>query len=569
MLITKKQKNKYFNTIWLICLFATVFIYSLIKYQISSLNQSTTFAGGDLTAEIFAIKIAGIANIFGVTDVVGWPNGFGLWAEPLLGMGPYYVASIFSKLSFTNHVAAIYTLTMATGIALNSISAWWMVAKEFTETKYALFFGLIVGISPFALMRFGHMPVAWLFFPLIFLGVAFRLGRNQISRKFSILILVLTGAWSPLWWTIVVLFIAITVNLILLLNVKKAKKNLLDWLSIASGILISIIPTLILNTLNANYSGVTSRFPWQSNEFGGKFSDILLSSPFLNEIFDLRSELSEGVSPEALNSFVGIVLGLSILYLIIQILINEKIKDNYLPSEFYIISLVTLLFFIVGGFGNLQAGLLVLLNQVSPARTWFRLIFFLGILGFFMWLKIVERSKLKNKTINMIFFGIIAITLLDSRYIAFKKVVNKQDLAEFGAVQFLDSTTKNCPVLQVPIDTFPLNQDFTFTNGSKFAYNQVIPFLLSDNNQWSLFGIPGNKYWEGYKKIPVEINETELNSLQKQGYCAVLFDKEFSEWQISRKAGLDYTQGFWPGLKINVDISDYEDERFKVYLLNK
>jgi hypothetical protein len=76
---------------------------------------------------------------------------------------------------------------MATGIALNSISAWWMVAKEFTETKYALFFGLIVGISPFALMRFGHMPVAWLFFPLIFLGVAFRLGRNQIEFHLSIM----------------------------------------------------------------------------------------------------------------------------------------------------------------------------------------------------------------------------------------------------------------------------------------------------------------------------------------------------------------------------------------------
>lgn len=191
-----------------------VLIYALIIYKITSLNANNTFVGGDISGEMFAIKIVTKANLIGVINTVGWPHGFGLWAEPLLGLGPYYFALIISKIFVLSNIAIIYTLTMAAGIMFNSIAAWWMVAKEFSDKKFALYFGLIIGISPFALTRFGHMPVAWLFFPLIFLGIAFRLSRNQISRGRAVLILAITGSLSPLWWIIVVLFIALLINVV-------------------------------------------------------------------------------------------------------------------------------------------------------------------------------------------------------------------------------------------------------------------------------------------------------------------------------------------------------------------
>jgi hypothetical protein len=545
-----------------------VIIYALINYKITSLNANNTFVGGDISGEMFAIKIATKANLIGVINTVGWPHGFGLWAEPLLGLGPYYFALIISKLFAFSNVAIIYTLTMAAGIMFNSIAAWWMVVKEFSDKKFALYFGLIIGISPFALMRFGHMPVAWLFFPFIFLGIAFRLSRNQISRGRAVLILAITGLWSPLWWIIVFLLIALLINVVQLLNLKKNKKNCIDWFMILIGTTISLIPSLILNFLSRNYAGQTSRFPWQSNKFGGKFSDILLSSPFINQAFELKTKLSEGVSPESINSLVGIVLGIFVFYLILQILLNQKIQNKFLPTNFYLISVVILLFFVTGGFGNLQAGLLVILDQVSPARSWFRLIFFLGILGLFLFLKEIENRKLRSTTINILMSGSILLTIFDSQFIEFPKAVNKQDIAEYNAVKFLDSTTQNCPVLQIPVDTFPLPQDFTFANGSKFAYNQLIPYLLSDNNQWSLVGIPGNKYWEEYKAIPTELEKTDFLEFKEQGFCAILFDKDFSDWQITRKAGVDFTQGLWPGLKVNVENPDFEDLRYKVYLLD-
>ena len=538
-------------------------------YQVSALDSTNSFSGGDVTGELFAIKVATKANLIGIVDTLGWPNGFALWAEPLLGLGPYYSAVILHKVFLFNDVSVIYLLSTSIGITLNAIAAWWMVSKEFENKKYSYFFSFIIGISPFALMRFGQIPVAWLFFPFIFLGVAFKLNRNQISRKRALIILFSTGVFSPLWWTIVCLLIAFTLTIVNLIGIRQLKKNLKDCIVILLGTGLSILPTVFLNYLSRDYSGETSRFPWQSNLFGGKFSDLLLSSPYLNQLFDLKTKISEGSSPEASNSHIGILLGILTGYLIYQLLINKKIRSDFLPNNFYLISLVFLLFFISGGLGNLQAGLLVLLGEVSPARTWFRLIFFLGILGLYLLLKIIERSKASQFVVN-IFMGLaVLLTIFDNRYVDFIQPVEKENIAEYAAVNFLDQNTKNCPVLQIPIDTYPLNQDFQFVNGSKFAYNQMMPYVLSDNNKWSLVGIPGNKFWGNYKSIPVDMDKSKLIILKNQGFCAVLFDKEFSNWQIERKAGLDYTQGFWPGLTMNIDNPNFEDARYKVYLINK
>jgi len=550
-------------------LISIVFIYSLQRYQISALNSTNSFSGGDITGELFAIKVATKANLIGIVSTLGWPNGFALWAEPLLGLGPYLTAIVLSRVFMLNDISVIYLVSTSIGITINAIAAWWMVNKEFENKKYAYFFSFVIGISPFALMRLGQIPVAWLFFPFIFLGIIFKLNKNQITRKNALIILLITGSFSPLWWTIVCLLIAFALLVVNFIGIKQLKGNLKDYLVILLGTGFSTLPTVYLNYLSRDYSGETSRFPWQSNIFGGKFLDLLLSSPFLNHVFDLRSKISEGVSPEAASSHIGIFLGILTAYLILQILLNKEIRSDILPNNFYLISLVFLLFFVTGGLGNLQAGMLVLLGEVSPARTWFRLIFFLGILGLYLLLKILENAKLSNFRIN-IFMGLaVLLTFFDNQFIDFIQPVKKENIAEYAAVNFLDKETKNCPVLQIPIDTYPLNQDFQFVNGSKFAYNQMMPYLLSDNNKWSLVGIPGNKFWGSYKSIPVDIDVSKLATLKNQGFCAILFDKDFSNWQIERKAGLDYTQGFWPGLTVNIDNPDFEDSRYKVYLLNK
>jgi hypothetical protein len=202
-------------------------------------------------------------------------------------------------------------------------------------------------------------------------------------------------------------------------------------------------------------------------------------------------------------------------------------------------------------------------------RAWFRIIVVLGILGFYILLKLLENLPIQNLIKNIVLILIAIVSIIDGRYLKYIEFTEKKDIIEYSAVRFLDSETKNCPVLQVPADTFPLIQDFIFSNGDKFSYNQTIPYLLSDNNQWSLYAIPGNKFFQKYKEISSEIDIAEAEVLASKGYCAILFDKDFSQWQIDRQAGLDLTIGKWPGLKMNLSVPDFDNGRYQVYLLNK
>ena len=164
--------------------------------------------------------------------------------------------------------------------------------------------------------------------------------------------------------------------------------------------------------VSRNYSGEGSRFPWQSDVFGGRFLDLVLSSPFLNERFNLIEKLQEGISPEAKTSFIGLVLGLSVIILFIYILNDQNYKLD-IPRDFKKLSLIILLFFTVGGLGNLQAGFFVLFDQVSPARVWFRLGVVLGILGLFILFKFLESMNLSNPKIVFVSIVMVVLYILD------------------------------------------------------------------------------------------------------------------------------------------------------------
>ena len=526
------------------------------------------FSGNDFTYEIFITKLAKEVNFLGISTNVSWPDGFGVWSNPLFGIGPYYLSLLLGTGFSTLNVYQIYFLVFSFGIALNAVCGYWMVEKEFSNKIYPLTMGLMVGLSPFALTRIGHMPVAWHFFPVLFLGLVLRLSRNQISRMSIFVITLVGGIFSPLWWTVVVLFLAIVMFLIYTLSWKKSWQKIQNWIVLLLGIFSSFAPIMILIYTNRHYLGIGSRTPWQSDVFGGHFSDILVSSPLFNSIFNLREKLFDGISPEARLSSIGIILGLSVIFFIIYLLRSYENENKSIPKEVKTLGSILLLFFVTGGLGNLQSAFFVLLEQTSPARVWFRLIILLGIVGFYLILKFIEKLNFKDTKLFALSLTIIIISLLDLKYSERINFIPKSSLVEFGPTEFLDSRTIGCPVLQLPIDTYPLMQDFLGENGSKFGYPQMIPYTLSSNNQWSLVATPGNKFWEKYKSIPTDIDLNNIDLIKERGYCAIWFDKEFSTWQINRKAGLDFTQGLWPGLRVNLPEIDFENERYQIYLLN-
>ena len=542
--------------------------YSLKLHELLP-NRDLVLVGGDLSWNIFAIKIGMQGNLDGISEILGWPYGYGLFAEPLLGTGPFYAAMLISKILFIQNIFIVYILTVISGMLTNTIAAYWMVSKEFVDKKYSYLFAFLIGISPFVLMRLGHMPILWLFFVPLVLGIYFRLERDQIGFKKAFLIVAFFGFWSPLFWSLVIIFLSLSLSIIYLILNKFYLKQLKIWAIILLGSSVSFILNYFLIFLNRDYKGETSRFPWQSNTFGGKFADILVSSPFINSKTNLIEKLSEGLSPEGKNSFVGLIIGLGLIITLVFAIANLPLKKLNLPIGFSGILVILWLFFATGGLGNLQAALLVLLDQTTPLRAWFRMIIVIGILGLYLMIKVLEIAPFKNQLKYLISIFILLISIIDGQQISYINYIDKSKVIEYSAVSFLDENTKNCGVLQVPIDTFPLIQDFTFSYGEKFGYNQTIPYLLSDNNKWSLYGIPGNKFWEKYKEIPTEIDIAAANFYKNLGFCAILFDKDFSQWQIDRKAGLDSTEGKWPGLRMNLGSPDFDNGRYQIYLLNK
>ena len=542
--------------------------YSLKLHELL-LNRDLVLVGGDLSWNIFAIKIGMQGNIDGISEILGWPYGYGIFAEPLLGTGPFYTAMLISNIFFNQNIFIVYVLTVISGMLANTAAAYWMVSKEFINKRYSYLFSFLIGITPFVLMRLGHMPILWLFFVPLILGIYFRLERNQIGFKKAFLIVAFFGFWSPLFWLLVIIFLSLSLSVIYLFIYKFYFKQLKIWAIILIGSSISFVLNYFLIFLNRDYKGETSRSPWQSNTFGGNFADILVSSPFINSKTNLIEKLSEGLSPEGKNSFVGLVIGLSLLLTLVFAIANSPFKKLNLPIGFSGILVILWLFFTTGGLGNLQAALLVLLDQTTPLRAWFRMIIFIGILGLYLMLKILEIAPLNSQLKYLISVFILLVSIIDGQHINYITYMEKSKVIEYSAVNFLDKSTKNCGVLQVPVDTFPLIQDFKFSNGDKFGYNQTIPYLLSDNNKWSLYGIPGSQYWQNYKEIPIEIDKDSAKFYSDQGFCAILFDKDFSQWQIDRKAGLDFTIGNLPGLRMNLGSPDFDNGRYQVYLLNK
>jgi hypothetical protein len=160
-----------------------VAIYGIYTFDLNRLifDKNLVFVGGDLSFNVFLIKIGMQGNLDGITAVMGWPNGYGLFAEPLLGTGPFYAAMVIAKIFFTQNVFIVYILTIIAGMITNAWAAYWMVSREFLSKKYIFTFALLVGIAPFVMLRLGQMPIVWLFLIPVVFGIYLRLEKNQIN----------------------------------------------------------------------------------------------------------------------------------------------------------------------------------------------------------------------------------------------------------------------------------------------------------------------------------------------------------------------------------------------------
>lgn len=540
-------------------------IQNFINYQIN-------FAGGDLTAELIVAKNAYNGEIFSVSKVLGWPNGYSLWAYPLTGIGPitvYFILGIFS-----NHasISFVYLFTYLVGNAINTFLAHWMIKNEFRNKYLPLLFASLVGLSSLMFYRIGHIPVVWFYFPLVVFGLWFRYSRHSIKINKVILFTLFAGLFSPPWWVTVVVFISLFMLIILILNYKNYKRELKFWITILGASLISTFPTVLLYLKDLSFVANSTRTPWQSNVFGGRITDLFIQSPTINLLTKIDSKLIEGISPEAMINILGLPLLVGFLVSVVYLLIAVTKKEGNTPKDFTAFLTICFGLFISGGLGNLQATIFAIFNQSSPARSWSRLIILISIIGLFILFRYLDSINLKKGSVSILAIVLLSLSLIEVLNSKKPTPVNLSSLEEFQPVKFINDETKNCPIIQLPIDTIPVPQDFTFQNGNKFFFNQYIPFLISDKNQWSTGISLGSNFWQESMNIPSEITLENIDVIKEKGFCGILFDKDFGKWQQHRNAGLDLetgnltNSGNWPGVQIaNID-PNYENKRFSVFL---
>ena len=554
-----------------------VFVVTLVQGFFSKitnlLNFENVVIGGDITYELIPIKIAYEGSLLGFSNNIGWPNGYATWAYPTMGLGTTLIAWTLGVLPFKLSIFFVYFVIMIIGNTVNSLVIFWAIQEEFEKKSYAVFASILVGLSSLIFYRFGHMPVIWFYFIIILIGIIFKLEQKSIKNLKVFTIILITGIFSPFWWNSVVILVSATFVLIFLLQGRIFYKELFNWIVILLGSVASIFPTLVLYLSHKDLVGPSGRNPWQSNVFGGRLSDLLVASPFLNQKFNLIDKLDQAISPEARITQFGLMsaifAAISVIFLI-SVVIR---KVNNFPKYLGILIFIIFLFFLLGGLGNLQATLLFLVDQSSPARSWSRLVIFLSIIGVFILFKFLENKKVRTNLIIPLVFIMFLISFVDLSFASKPIVLNKSQIEEFNSVKFIEENTNNCPILQLPLDTYPIPQDFLFENGGKFVYNEFIPYLISNKNQWSIGGTPENKYWLEEIKIPRTIESSAFLDLDKKGFCAILFDRDYANWQINRNAGIDPQTGAltnwgnWPGVEMKGIEPNFQDNRFEVYLL--
>lgn len=551
------------------------FVFGITSFKINLwafLDSTNLIQGGDLSSELAIAKIAYSGNLLGFTNEIGWPEGFSIWSYPLTGIGPiltYYILGLF-KTNFS--IFFIYLLTSLIGNLINMISAYWMIKPQVKNNIYSYIFALVVGLSTLIYYRIGHMPVIWFYFPLIILGLWLRYVSKPVKLTKLFFIIFIAGALSPAWWVFVVIFFSFTISVILLGKFRQNRTNYIFWTTVWTVSFVSLLPTYVLYTFNKSFVGELARNQWESNTFGGRFSDLFLLSPTINSGLNLPQKLIDGVSPESSQNVIGIILAASFFVALIFALYNTLVPNPNYPGDLTLLIFIIFMYFISGGLGNLQATLFTLINEASPARAWSRLLILISILGLYIFVKYLDSKNFKIKYILMISIFFASLSILETSYSKTTDLKKIYELEEYLPVQYIQNNSDNCPILQIPLDTIPVPQDFTFQNGTDFFQNEYIPYLISPKNKWSLGGSPGSKHWKDQISLTREVNSLVASQLKEKGFCGMLFDKFFAQWQIERSAGLNRVtgensnSGDWPGITIEGLVPSYENSRFQVYL---
>ena len=506
--------------------------------------------------------------ILGHTDHLGFPFGYSHWLSPQFSFLEGLLIWVLGNISpFTNY--GLISIIGLTTIFCNSLSMHYLGLILTRNRVIAFTFGIIGIATPYALNSLMHPHVMKIFIIPLTLVFLIKLVNKEEIKLYFMGILLITILGSSLFWINVFLALFIVLISIQFIDVvfRKAKNDfLIYYIKVGFYIFIGFLFYSGLYFNNRNLMGDRDRLAWQSDLFSGKFTDVLLGSPFLNRYVSQLQNIVPGSSPETWAMMLGIPLMISfVIGVYFSISYISPILKNDLFSALKQISIVSVLFFVLGGLSNLQASFFVILGSASPMRTWSRLSILIAILGLCLFFLTFQLSASRTKFVAapLLIFALVEIFSVNK---LFDSKSNWSDQEMYGAVTFIEKQLEPCPVLQLPVDTYLLPQS-ALDQGYRYYWSGLVPYVALPEFNWTAAIYTNSVGWNEIEKLPSTITEETFSQISKT-YCAVLFDKNFSQYQIDRKAGLNGNQGSWPGLRIDTEtLPEFEDTRFSIFLL--
>ena len=548
------------------------FPYVLISFLILTklnffniFNKDIVFVGDGLQNQ-FRVHTITVSNFWGKTTNIAFPIGENVWNNPSLGLGNSFFAWVFANL-FHLQSSQILLVLMFLGGLLNILGFYLLSSSINLNFFFRFSFVTIGSITPFYFSKFEHLAISQYYLLPIFIFVLIEYFGNKYKKKYLWLLLFVMSLISGIWWILILLYISGTmllINFIQFLSRKtfKQKQSLIFYIISFFVLITSLVPSFILLILSRETIGESRFSPWQSEVFGGKLSDLLVSSNIVNTFLpSLKDKISPALSGEL--QLLGLPFLFFLIYLLYKLLSHPfaatlAIED----SEVHLtqLGLITFFYYLVGGFGNVQSTLLNLFGISPPARAWSRLSILLAIIGMYLAFKTFLTLKSK-KIAGLLVSALLFITFTESYLTKSFDFTEIEKSQPYSAVKFLSQNVERCPILQIPVDTVPIPQDFKNENEGKYYYTGYIPFLIEPDFQWSFGSWTQSAGWYYSAIIPSQVTKKWMTQDSEISYCAILFDKDFANWRRQNAPQ-------WPGLSVERWNPSYSDARYEVYLLN-
>ena len=556
----------------------TFVLVALIAQPWSAGTGVFSLGGDDLWLQASA-QVATSVGPFGIDPNLGWPSGYALWSVPQLGILLGFILWLFGAVFGVGSAAAVLWCVAVVG-GLSAMASLFLFRSVIPSVPitFALPLAVALGGSPAALVMVGHMNVAaWFLVPLL-IGIAFRMyGCDRRERIIWAATAFVAVAVAPLWWVIVfLLFIGLITAVGLIVRDWDAVR---DRLVLVGALVAGLVVQIILFRSYPNLSGSESRGRWDSNLFGGNLTDFLLASPLANEYVLPFNDLVLGASREFRPvGIIGAALG---LVLVVMVLLGAAVTKLFPTEASSTISTLTqwsaivVLFFLTGGFGNLQSAAAIVLGGGSPARAWSRLGIIVALLGA-TWLLIAltrwreARGPAGIGAGSVTLLGVVGaavvvgVYFVDARQInnmaGVSRVVAQDEFAEYEAVEFLrDTQNEPCLVLQLPVTDglLPRTPQEALDN-PQYYYRGYVPYLIAPDFTWTYGAVAPSAIaqLDGIADSSMGRNDPSLRP-----FCAVMYD---------RQAGAELREEGepLPGSDVStLGQADFSGERVDVFLL--